>query len=1747
MKEKSSEMLGLSRAIKTETSHIFSFKKAIVGIASILAVCASTVLHAGQAFFDFKTDPSSFLNINSNVGANWSPTGGVDGANDGYLIITEAQGSQKTVIVFDDFDNGLVVKGFEFSCYLKVGEGSSPPADGFSINYARADDPVVLDPMGGQFATGPNNEANLPEEGTQTGLAIGFDMWQSGTADPTQTGDVRYDCIGLSVRIDNRLVKQVWMPNATPLLTGPAGALTWQPFSVTLTTDGYLTVKYQGITYIDRMLVDFAPGPGRLVFAGRTGGAYCKMYVDNISIKTYPAPGPVLGQIRGNPAGFDFEINDQGPVILDPQTVQIKVNAQPVNYSKYEKVDITSKFSVNIFPQTFPARSTNVIEVSYKDNRGTNIVESRSFIVPDYTMVPATAAVPENLVNKNISGFTAYVTQATTNNGTLPNSTARAEQQIRGLLINPATGQPYQNIINGGPTFTVNYINWNQDAGLGTDIGNFRDISDPPRPDDAIPGVPGTIEPDNTDNIAAEIIGYLKLDPGTYQFGVNSDDGFRVTVGAQPRDMLNTQLGIFEGGRGSSDTLFWLVVTNGGYYPVRLIWYEGNGGANVEFFSIVGTNKVLINDLAIDGAIVSYASANIPGEAIVDYVTPIPDSTGVNPGTSITAILLDQGSSTVDLNSVTMTVAGNPVTVQKTKSGTRTTVTFVPTQFLDQGVTIPVTISYTAGGKAYTKSWSFRTASGVPVIPAIYAQPLGSGLEPGMTVRLVYTTASANNTAYTEDALAGRNWTIIGYGFEKTDYIYYNIAAPASFGSFGSIESRPVPGQLLFGTVNMAMEAVAYLELKRGAYRMGVNSDDGFRVTCGATPQDVSTVLGEYSGGRGFSDTMFNFLVPVDGIYPFRLTWEQGGGGAGVQWFIEDLATGTRTLINYPGSPIKAYRYCSTLNQNVQITQQPVSTNIVQNRKATFSVQAVCGSITNPAVFAYQWQVKAPNATTFTDIEGANGPTYTMADPAGAWDNGNQYRCIVTLLGYQPVTSSTATLTVTADTEPPQVYSVSGDAALSHIKISFNELIDQQSVWGATYTVSGLQVLGAELDATGTNVILTTSKQVPGTKYTITISGIYDLSMNQMAQTQKTFTAWVFDTGFVIREFYGGIGGTAVTDLTGSDKYTKGMPDWIDALFSTESGPDFADNYGIRVLGFIIPPVTGDYYFLIAGDDSTALYLSTDDNPANLSTDPIAYFNGWTGFRQWNAPSSQGSGQQKSNPINLQAGKKYYFEAFQKEGGGGDSLSVAWVRPDAPNATNVIGSQYIGAFANPDVASITVVQQPQNTTVLQNRRATFSIVATGTSSFGTNVSYQWQKNGVDIAGATGPTYTTPLAQLSDNGAQFRCVLRVPGLQTNSAAAVLTVQADTVAPVAVSAGALVGRSEVGIMFDELLDPVSAGTAANYSVAGATVTKAQLRPSGQQVVLTLDKAVAAGASVSYSGVKDLAGNAGSGSVAIAIANLYAQDVGTTNAAGQFTDPVFAGSAYAYSSDSFEVVAGGSDIWNNTDGFHFVYQQVTGDFDVKVRVESLQYVSDNWAKAGLMMREDLSGGSRNLNIVVDPTQGANIWECNYRGTPNGSSAGWPGEIQPRPGPVTYPNAWVRLTRVGELVTAYRSTNGVDWEVRATMDLTGANVPSTLFVGLCTTAHNNSGTNTIAQYREFSLVSGGVPPAAPKLAIAQIGDGMVKVTWPASAEGFVLQAADQVTGPYADITTGIEVVGNDKQYVVPAAQSPKFFRLKK
>ena len=177
-------------------------------------------------------------------------------ATGGYLKVTDAANGQRGTVIFPDLsgnglgqlifsgrtgganaahhiDNILVEEradGFSIGADLRVGGGTDRPADGFSFNFARPSDPVLQVDAGGNrgaFAASPAGETNLPEEGTQTGLAIGFDEWQSGPADPNATatncGDfVAFDCIGMSIRIDNELFAQI----AFPTLNGELGDIT---------------------------------------------------------------------------------------------------------------------------------------------------------------------------------------------------------------------------------------------------------------------------------------------------------------------------------------------------------------------------------------------------------------------------------------------------------------------------------------------------------------------------------------------------------------------------------------------------------------------------------------------------------------------------------------------------------------------------------------------------------------------------------------------------------------------------------------------------------------------------------------------------------------------------------------------------------------------------------------------------------------------------------------------------------------------------------------------------------------------------------------------------------------------------------------------------------------------------------------------------------------------------------------------------------------------------------------------------------------------------------------------------------------------------------------------------------------------------------------------------------------------------------------------------------------------------------
>src|SRR5580704_4503244 len=89
----------------------------------------------------------------------------------------------------------------------------------------------------------------------------------------------------------------------------------------------------------------------------------------------------------------------------------------------------------------------------------------------------------------------------------------------------------------------------------------------------------------------------------------------------------------------------------------------------------------------------------------------------------------------------------------------------------------------------------------------------------------------------------------------------------------------------------------------------------------------------------------------------------------------------------------------------------------------------------------------------------------------------------------------------------------------------------------------------------------------------------------------------------------------------------------------------------------------------------------------------------------------------------------------------------------------------------------TITAQPASQTVTVGQTATFSVTATGTAP----LTYQWQKNGGNISGATAASYTTPATVAGDSGAKFDVVVgNTAGSQT-STMATLTVSAVAVAP------------------------------------------------------------------------------------------------------------------------------------------------------------------------------------------------------------------------------------------------------------------------------------------------------------------------------------------------------------------------------
>src|SRR4029077_4149558 len=133
------------------------------------------------------------------------------------------------------------------------------------------------------------------------------------------------------------------------------------------------------------------------------------------------------------------------------------------------------------------------------------------------------------------------------------------------------------------------------------------------------------------------------------------------------------------------------------------------------------------------------------------------------------------------------------------------------------------------------------------------------------------------------------------------------------------------------------------------------------------------------------------------------------------------------------------------------------------------------------------------------------------------------------------------------------------------------------------------------------------------------------------------------------------------------------------------------------------------------------------------------------------------------------------------------------------NTAGTVTSAAATLTVNAATVAPSITTQPTSQTVTAGQTASFSVAATGTAP----LSYQWQKNGVAISGATSSSYTTPATTSSDNGAQFTVAVSNTAGSVTSNAATLTVNAAAVAP--------------SITTQPASQTVTAGQTASFSVA------------------------------------------------------------------------------------------------------------------------------------------------------------------------------------------------------------------------------------------------------------------------------------------------------------------------------------------
>ena len=143
--------------------------------------------------------------------------------------------------------------------------------------------------------------------------------------------------------------------------------------------------------------------------------------------------------------------------------------------------------------------------------------------------------------------------------------------------------------------------------------------------------------------------------------------------------------------------------------------------------------------------------------------------------------------------------------------------------------------------------------------------------------------------------------------------------------------------------------------------------------------------------------------------------------------------------------------------------------------------------------------------------------------------------------------------------------------------------------------------------------------------------------------------------GGISYERWHNLPGSALSDLTQSAAFAAAA-DTAALLTSLEAPPTALTDYGLRLRGYLLPPVGGNYTFWLAAEHSAELWLSTDDSPAQRTR--IAWLDTPSAPLSFSEQPSQ-----RSALVALDCGQRYYLEVLMKADQPSGHLSVSWQVP----------------------------------------------------------------------------------------------------------------------------------------------------------------------------------------------------------------------------------------------------------------------------------------------------------------------------------------------------------------------------------------------------------------------------------------------------------------------------------------------------